>query len=196
MNKNYELELPQNYQEAKVIDAKNSKLGVIMNVLALAIAVVIMVPFIIIWVKKEGKVTINQLATIKILIGTLALLVIIVIHELLHGVAYKIMTHQKLTFGVSFTAAFCGVPEIYVYRRCAIISMLTPLVVISTCLIVPLFFVDDFFTKVTILFVFAFHFGGCVGDIYGTLLFLFKFKDKDTLMNDTGPKQTFYTKIK
>ena len=196
MNKNYELELPQNYQEAKVIDAKNSKLGVIMNVLALAIAAVIMVPFIIVWIKKEGKVTLDYLSSIKILVATLVLLVIIVIHELLHGVAYKIMTHQKLTFGVSFTAAFCGVPEIYVYRRCAIISMLTPLVVISTCLIIPLFFIDDFFTKVAVLFVFAIHFGGCVGDLYGTFLFLFKFKDKDTLMNDTGPKQTFYTKIK
>jgi hypothetical protein len=38
------------------------------------------------------------------------------------------------------------------------------------------------------------HLGGCVGDDYVTLLFLFKFKDKTTLVQDTGPKQTIYVK--
>ena len=196
MKKNYELELPEGYKEAKVIDAKNSKFGVIMNVVAILLSAAIIVPFVILWIKKEGNVTFDMSSSIKMLIAALALFVIIVIHELLHGVAYKIMTHQKLTFGVTLTAAFCGVPNIYVYRKCAIIAMLTPLVVLSTLLIIPLFFVDDFFTKVAILFVFAFHFGGCSGDMFGAILFFFKFKDKDVLMNDTGPKQTFYVKEK
>ena len=40
----------------------------------------------------------------------------------------------------------------------------------------------------------ATHFGGCSGDIYDLLLYVFKFKDETTLMIDTGPKQVFYTK--
>ena len=39
---------------------------------------------------------------------------------------------------------------------------------------------------------FSIHFGGCVGDLYVIGLFLFRFRDPRTLMNDTGPKQTFY----
>ena len=37
------------------------------------------------------------------------------------------------------------------------------------------------------------HLGGCAGDIYVILLFLFKFKGKKTLVRDTGPEQFFYT---
>ena len=194
--KNYELELPEGYKVAKVIDAKNVKIGLIMNIIALLLAAAIMVPIVLIWLRKYQDIHINQTEMFKVLIAMVTMFLILVIHELLHGLAYKIMTHQKLTFGLTLTVAFCGVPQIYVYRRCAIISMLTPLVVISIALLIPLFLVDDFFIRVGILFVFAFHFGGCVGDIYGALLFAFKFKDKETLMNDTGPKQTFYVKEK
>ncbi|MBR5044032.1 MAG: hypothetical protein IKX66_01680, partial [Clostridia bacterium] len=41
------------------------------------------------------------------------------------------------------------------------------------------------------LVLFAFHFGGCVGDLYDTVLLLFRLKGK-LLMRDTGPMQTFY----
>ena len=36
------------------------------------------------------------------------------------------------------------------------------------------------------------HVGGCCGDLYVTLLFLFRYRDPNTLMRDTGPEQTFY----
>ena len=48
--------------------------------------------------------------------------------------------------------------------------------------------------KFLALVLFGIHFGGCVGDLYDTLVYLFKYKSPDTLMNDTGPKQTFYVK--
>ena len=44
-------------------------------------------------------------------------------------------------------------------------------------------------------FLLATHLGGCVGDLYDTGLYLFRFRDPDTLMQDTGPKQTFYTRV-
>ena len=36
------------------------------------------------------------------------------------------------------------------------------------------------------------HVGGCVGDLWVTYYLLFKYRDKKMIVNDTGPKQTFY----
>ena len=44
--------------------------------------------------------------------------------------------------------------------------------------------------NLAILLVFGTHTSGCVGDLYGTIV-LISLKGK-LLMNDTGPKQTFY----
>ena len=43
-----------------------------------------------------------------------------------------------------------------------------------------------------ILLVFGTHTSGCVGDLYGTIV-LASLKG-ELLMNDTGPKQTFFIK--
>lgn len=40
---------------------------------------------------------------------------------------------------------------------------------------------------------FAEHFGGCSGDLYDTVLLVFKYR-KGCLINDDGPKQTIYIK--
>ena len=36
-----------------------------------------------------------------------------VLHELTHGLFYKIFTHEKLKFGMTLTVAYCGIPRIY-----------------------------------------------------------------------------------
>ena len=117
-------------------------------------------------------------------------------HELMHGVAYKLLTGEKLTFGMSWSCAYCGVPNIYVYRRASLISLLTPFVVCGvflTAVTVILAFVNVY-AYLALLILTASHFGGCVGDLWITFLFLFKFKDRSILMRDTGPEQTFYLK--
>lgn len=121
----------------------------------------------------------------------LALIAYLVLHELAHGAAYRTLTHQKLRFGISPSAAFCGVPDIYVYRRTALISLLTPFVLFIPVFLIPAFLLPNAWDKIYVLFLFAMHIGGCSGDLYDTALYLFKFKDPATLMQDTGPKQTF-----
>ena len=120
----------------------------------------------------------------------------IVLHELVHGIAYKSLTGEKLTFGMSWSCAFCGVPNIYTYRRTALISLTAPLIVFSVIFIAiaaVLYFVSPIYYLI-VSFLFGLHLGGCSGDIYVTILFLTKFKDKSTLMKDTGPEQFFYVK--
>ena len=106
------------------------------------------------------------------------------------------MTKQKLKFGFSWSCAFCGIPDAYSYRHTAIISLIAPLTLFSIVFITLAIAFHGVNMMLYLLFalLFAIHFAGCVGDMYVTLLFLTRFRDKTTLMRDTGPEQTFYQK--
>ena len=58
----------------------------------------------------------------------------------------------------------------------------------------PIFLLENAWDKIYAAFLLGLHIGGCTGDLYDTYLYLFKFRSPDTLMRDTGPKQTFYIK--
>ena len=88
--------------------------------------------------------------------------------------------------------AFCGVPEIYVYRRAALISLLAPFTVFTVLFGGAALLLPDAWDKVYAAVLLGLHLGGCAGDLYDTLLFLTRFRDPRTLMRDTGPKQTVY----
>ena len=116
----------------------------------------------------------------------------IVLHELLHGAAYKLLTGRKLTFGLTWSVAYCGVPDIFVYRSAALVA---PFVVFTVVFLLAVLLIADPVSQYMAAFLLATHLGGCVGDLYDTGLYLFRFRDPDTLMQDTGPKQTFYTRV-
>ena len=118
----------------------------------------------------------------------------IVLHELVHGIAYKALTGEKLTFGVSWSCAFCGVPHVYTYRKTAVISVISPFAVF-TLLFIPIILILYPISPLYYLiaaFLFGMHLGGCSGDLYVFYLLTVKFKSKETLMRDTGPEQFFY----
>lgn len=193
MKRTYEAELPAGYTETKIIDAKNTKLAVILNVIALIITVaVITIAYFIIRPKESYFSSISNSRNIIFII---ILLAYIILHELVHGAAYKLLTKQKLKFGLTLSVAYCGVPDIYVYRRAALIALLAPLIVFLFIFGLPVFIFADSWDKIYASALLGLHIGGCSGDIYDTLLYLFKFRSNDTLMRDTGPKQIFYTKI-
>ncbi len=188
--KNFERELPEGYEEALVVDAKNKKFSLIFNGISLfvTIAFVLLGLFIV-------KPTFS-FKPLRLFVYCGGMLGYIVLHELVHGVAYKALTKEKLTFGMTLTVAFCGVPQIYVYRKTALVALLAPFVVFSVvfglCAALLPNGMDQFFAFVML----GLHVGGCSGDLYGAGLYLFKFKEPTVLMQDTGPKQTFYVRKK
>ena len=118
----------------------------------------------------------------------------IVLHELVHGLVYKIFTGEKLTFGLSWSCAFCGVPKIFTYRRTALYAVSAPLI-LFTLIFIPVLAAAYYFSSVYFMLssiIFGLHLGGCIGDMYIMYLFLFKYKNKNALMNDTGPVMTLY----
>ena len=193
---NYYLTLPEGYGEAMVVDAKERKTSILFTVFSF---VLMAIPLAVVLLTFGGlKPLVEQYGRTRILISDLIFILSLglymVLHELVHGAAYKALTHQKLTFGVTLTVAFCGVPEIYVSRKTALIALLAPFVTF-TLIFIPL---TIWFYSVSMLLyffsglLFAIHFGGCIGDLYMTYILLFRYKDPATLMNDTGPKQTIY----
>ncbi len=189
----FEKELPEGYEEAMVIDAKDKKtviifnvISVIMAVAAIAAAAVIIDPF----QNADGY------KPIRMMLFFLCSFPYIVLHELTHGLAYKLLTGEKLTFGITLSVAYCGVPHIYVYRKQAIISALAPFTVFTLIFIILMILLPDVWDKFYVAILFSVHFSGCIGDLYNTLLYFTKLRDPSILTQDTGPKQTFYRKTK
>ena len=203
--KTYENDLPEGYVEAKVIDAKNTKVGLVFNLIAMAVILVTLVatwfalfakfgePFMEI-IRNRILLSNPWLNIARVGIFIVALVAYVILHELVHGAVYKLLTKQKLTFGLTLTVAYCGVPNIYVYRRTALLSLIAPFVVFLPVFLVPMFFLNNYIDVILFAILLAMHVGGCVGDLYDTFLYLFKYRDPSTLMRDTGPKQTFYVK--
>ena len=193
MGRNFERELPAGYGEIYTIDAKSKKTGLLLNGLALALLALTLLPLLALILPAQGGLALT-LNPGSLLLLCLFMLLYIVLHELTHGAAYYLLTKEKLTFGLSFTVAYCGVPGIYVYKKTALLSLLAPFTLFSVLFILGIVLSQDLFWKLGFALLFAVHFSGCAGDLYDTALLLLKLKD-NILMKDTGPKQTFYSTL-
>lgn len=191
-------DLPENYKEVFHVDAKSKKVGFALTIASLVITVA---SLLVIGLLSGFSSLFSELTNsskgellVPYLVLLACLFLYIVLHELVHGAAYKALTHQKLTFGVTLTVAFCGVPDIYTSRKTALIALTAPLVVFSIVLLALMVYFKAvsqvYFAVFSILF--SIHLGGCVGDIYMTLLLATRFRNPELLMRDTGPAQTLY----
>lgn len=192
----YFYDLPEDYKCVKVIDAKNKKTSILFVLGSLVLTLLVFGIGLIIFMQKYNFDNVIDAGNIVIVIVfILSMFLYIVLHELTHGLFYKIFTHEKLTYGFTLTVAYCGVPNLYVKRKAAIITTLAPFVVFNIVFLVPIFFIPNLAIKFLLIVLFAFHFGGCIGDLWVAIYLIFKNRDKQVIVNDTGPKQTFYVKV-
>ena len=189
-HQNFETELPAGYREAYGVDAKQNKKTVALLTLGSVLVTAAAVATALLLIRPKGFM--EHFSPVKYFIVVAMMLAYVVLHELTHGAAYKLMTHQKLTFGFTLAVAFCGVPQICVYRRTALVSLLAPFTVFTLLFGGAALLLPDAWDKVYAAVLLAIHLGGCTGDLYDTFLFLTRFRDPRTLMRDTGPKQTIY----
>lgn len=191
--RHYETELPSGYEPVYEIDAKNTKTGLLLNGASLVLLVLTVLPFLPTIAGRCPFVGARPERTIPVLgVFLLSMLVYLVLHELVHGAAYWLLTRRKLAFGITWSAAYCGVPDIYVYRTAGLIATAAPFVVFTVVLLpLALALRNDPLLYLPAVLLFALHVSGCVGDLYNIVLLLFRFRDPALLMRDTGPKQTF-----
>ena len=195
MNRYYEEKLPAGYSEAFVIDANDKKQGMRLQVaVIITVAALINVFFFIYALPRLGEIAAG-FTIIKCIGFVLAYPLYIILHELTHGLVYKLLTRKKLTFGFEPPSAYCGVPDVYTYRITSLLSLFAPLTVYSIVFVLLFFIINEPFSRAMLLLLLALHISGCVGDLYGIGLFLFRFKSPATLRRDFGPKQVYYTKV-
>lgn len=189
----FERAIPEGYREVYHIDAANKKTGLLLTLGSLLIAACLIFFFFL----SVDSLSIDLRNLMKYnLVFLVVMLAYVILHELTHGAVYKALTKEKLRFGITWSAAFCGVPDIYTYRDTALKSLVAPLVLFSVILLpllIWLYRVDAGWYLVAGL-IFSLHISGCIGDLYMTALLLTKFKDPATLMRDTGPEQWIYGK--
>lgn len=195
--KNCYEKLPENYKIVYEINAKNKKVGIIMNIVAaLPVVLFIVIAFLTKDLSDVPAVSAKDLLVsgFKLICLAVVMIAYIVLHELTHGAAYKILTGAKLKFGLSWSCAFCGVPEVYVNKKTALIALSAPLIlfsVIFAALSVVFWFFDplSYFLSMIML---GLHLGGCSGDIYMIYLLCFKYNSPNLLLNDDGPSQRIF----
>jgi len=198
-SKNYENSVPQDYVLVKYVDAKNDKKQMSVYTLLSFVPLLIILPVLILIARYCNGYNLfdaleDDYIAVVFLIICCTLIAYLVLHELVHGITYKIFTGAKLTFGITLTVAFCGVPDIYVRKKASIAALIMPFCVFSVIFIaltIGLWFLSPLYGIFSGM-VFAIHIGGCVGDLHWMLMYLTKFKHCNTLMRDTGPKQWLY----
>ena len=188
--------LPEGYEAVREIDAVgNKRVAVGLNAAALLISA--LSGTLLYFLRfRRFTFTVDEINFGAYLLFTLGLLlsmfVYLVLHELVHGIVYKLMTREKLTFGISFSCAYCGVPDVFVTKKTALSALVAPFAVFTVAFALPIAFVGDY-AALFLSFLLVLHLGGCAGELYDMILLLFVIKG-DVLMKDTGPKQTFYVR--
>ena len=190
----YDKELPDGFAEALVVDAGDENCGRKIGTAAAVTAAVLFNVFFLAYAWPRMREIADGFSVLKCVGLIAAYFLYISLHELTHGAVYMLLTGQKPVIGFRPPAAYCGVPDIYTYRKTSLCSLSAPLILFSVLFAVLFFVLHDPFTRMLILFLFALHLSGCAGDLYGIGLFLFRFRSPDTLRKDTGPKQIYYTK--
>lgn len=193
-SKNYEKELPFGYRQVYHISATDKKVGIVMNLAALGLAAaVVLLAYLPFW-GENVRLLLSSGGGYASLVFIVSLLLYLVFHELTHGAVYKAMTGEKLSFGLTINCAYCGVPNIYTYRKTALAALVAPVALFSAVFLALMLWAYVSFPQYYALcsLLFAAHFSGCCGDLYMMYLLLFKFRSPSVLVRDTGPELFLY----
>ncbi|MBQ7277121.1 MAG: DUF3267 domain-containing protein [Bacilli bacterium] len=186
----YYNDLPNGYVVYKIIDAEKKKTAIYFSIGGIIITIISLILLIIIK-KIEFTFAINIKNALGILLFGFILIANIFVHELTHGLFYKLFTKQKLKFGFTKFNAYCGAPNIYMKRNPMIIISLAPFIIYSIISILLIIILPPNLTCFFVIIYFSNHIGGCIGDIYVAIQLIFNV-NKNALVNDTGQKQTIY----
>ena len=121
-----------------------------------------------------------------------AIVLMLVFHEGLHGLFFWVFTKARPKFGFSLLYAYAAAPDWYIPRNAYLVVGLAPLVVITLVGLVMILWMPHVWLPAT-LFLVALNAAGAVGDMYVTLMLLAQ--KPDVLVNDVGAGFTIYAPV-
>lgn len=185
--------LPEGYQQYYTIDLqKDKKMSLLVNSVAIVIGIAMVVPMAF-YVPIAPLFSMEQgLGPYLIRFGTLLGLIVLymVLHELVHGVAMKLCGTKKVRYGFTGLYAFAGSDDYYskgpyIFIALAPVVLWGVVIAVVNCLVPAEWFWIIYFLQVTNL-------SGAAGDLFVTIKFS-RFP-KDILIKDHGVGMTVYSK--
>lgn len=184
--------LPVGYIQSGQIDLKKDKrLAILLNIGAF----IVFIPMFYLLpgfaaLVRPGITNFSGTITIGNVLGALGLtVVVLIIHEIIHGLFFWIFSHGRPVFALRPLYAYAGAPAWFFPKRQYAITALGPLVIIGAVgllllLLAPISWIP------MIAFLVALNTGGAMGDL---LAFIRLLKCSPTsFTNDTGDVVTFY----
>jgi len=185
--------LPEGYREIYEIDLqKNKRAALLVNGLALLIAAALVVPVLFAVPIKHffNPKNLGLDDVIRYLVMAVGIIVYIILHELVHGIAMKLCGTKKVKYGFTGMYAFAGSDDYY-GKGSYIFIALAPVVLWGAVLaVVSLFVPLSWFWVVH--FVQVVNLSGAAGDLFVTVKFS-RFP-KDILVRDHGVGMRVYSK--
>ena len=177
--------LPEGYKEIYKIDLqKDKKAALLVNVLAVVIALVMVVPmcFIVPISSLFGMESGLRDYIIRFVALIVLMVLYLVLHELVHGVAMKICGTKEVKYGFTGMYAFAGSTDYY-DKKAYIFIALAPVVFwgIVLAIVNPFVSVEWFWV---VYFIQIINLSGAAGDLFVTVKF--SRLPKDILVQDHG----------
>lgn len=160
--------LPEAYREINRIDLKqNVRLAVLLNLAA--IPLFFAAGWFFLQIIAQIRPDANQLwgalsGTGNLILLLLSVFVMIVLHEMVHGLFFWVFTRDRPVFAFRFLYAYAAAPDWYIPRNQYVIIGLAPLFVISLIGIFLFFGLPIYGVAYTLLLV-SFNAAGAVGDL-------------------------------
>lgn len=184
--------LPEGYQELLRLDLqKDKKKFLLVNGLGILIFVLLAVPmhfyvsFFSLFSMEEGLLDYS----LRFLVLAVGMVVYLVLHELVHGVAMKLCGTKKVKYGFTGAYAFAGSSDYYDKKSYLFIA-LAPVVLWGVVIgVVNAFVPEQWFW--TVYMIQLMNLSGAAGDLYVTVKFLGL--PKDILVTDCGVAMTVYS---
>ena len=184
--------LPEGYKEIYAIDLqKDKKIALLVNLLALAIAVLLAVPMhffvpIFSMFSMENGLQNYMIRFVALLVLSL---LYIILHELVHGVAMKICGTKKVRYGFTGLYAFAGSKDFY-DKKSYIFIALAPVIFWGVILaVINVFVCVEWFWVIYLIQMF--NLSGAAGDLFVTVKFLRL--PSDILIQDQGVGMKVYS---
>ncbi|MCK1159720.1 DUF3267 domain-containing protein [Streptococcus uberis] len=120
---------------------------------------------------------------------------LLVIHELVHGLFYNLFKPKnriKIGFRLKSMIGYCTSPYSLYPKSQMLVIGLAPFFLLSFSL--TLLYCLGILSPFYYIFLAAVHAGGCIGDFYYVYLLVFKFKQKEILIEDTLSGLIIYQK--
>ena len=190
--KTYESELPAGYQKAYYLNAKDKKVGILFNLIALVIMIAVLAVGVLPLINTERtREEISETALMLFPLGLLlVMLIYIVSHELVHGIFMRLFSKMRVKYGFTALYAYAG-SDAYFDKSSYIIIALAPVAVwgavlaLVCALVPPLWFWPLYIIQIN-------NFAGAAGDFYVTARFACL--PRDILVRDTGTAMTVFAK--